>query len=592
MKSLIPKSAKVVAVDTECSGLYPDEGAFVASVAVAWRGGSKAFPFWHQEGKDAHNLGSAEFDQLLTELSTRDIVMHNANYDVVMLNAGYPMAAGIDLTDRVIWDTMLCSRVLEPTKSAALDDVAKRLGLGGKVGLEPLLGYLKENKLKKYRYDLAPWEIVKPYITADAEETLAVYEKQHEYASFHACPAGMSALHQSNFLREIELEMDFCRTLTQMELRGIGYDAKKSSEIAKQLTEFADKLEATMPFGCGINEAKAYFFDEVGLKPDRITEKNAPSLDKEQVRDWALDGVLWAQEYKEVTWARRACGRWYAGYVEKLGVDGRLRVRYSQGTVVSGRLSAKRVNLQALPLSDKIEQDVPGPRELIRAKSGHELWSLDMSQAELRIGAKYAQCQRLIDMLEAGVDYHAVTTENVLGVSPEDPEWKNKRTIGKKLNFASLYGIGPEAFQRLLSREAGIHISLAEATELVYGWRAFWPEFGRAYNAGKRAFRERGWVKILLGSEYETRSYMQAQDWEETGWNRVVQGSLAAWMRLWLPEVEREYPGRLVLTVHDSIVLELPKGQSKHIVALLASRAEERASKIFEIKMPVDAERL
>lgn len=215
-----------------------------------------------------------------------------------------------------------------------------------------------------------------------------------------------------------------------------------------------------------------------------------------------------------------------------------------------------------------------------------------MSQAELRIGAKYAQCQRLIDMLEAGVDYHAVTTENVLGVSPEDPEWKNKRTIGKKLNFASLYGIGPEAFQRLLSREAGIHISLAEATELVYGWRAFWPEFGRAYNAGRRAFRERGWVKILLGSEYETRSYMQVQDWEETGFNRMVQGSLAAWMRLWLPEVERNFPGAPVLTVHDSIVLELSKATAKKIVTIIKDLGEERANKIFDIHMPIDAERL
>ena len=355
--TLLPASARLVAVDAETTGAYPDEGARVASVSVAWLTTmgvrSKAFNFGHP-GKTSSNN---DYAQLLHELENKQIVMHNAAYDLVMLHAGTAKCVGMNLIRCLHWDTMLAHRVLFPVSEAGLDLAAKEVGLQGKQGVEELQGWLKEHKFKKYEYAQAPWELAGPYVTADAEQTIELYEKQMGIMQTGTDrPPEMLEV-------EIQREFDLTRVLTALELRGVGYDVAASRALAGPLLERADALEATMPFKCGINQAKAYFFDECGLVPDRHSEKTGkPSLDKEQVRDWSAEGVPWVKEYKEVTWARRAVARWYQGYADKCGADGRLRVRYTQAEVTSGRLSAKRVNLQAMPKKDKIEQDIAGPR--------------------------------------------------------------------------------------------------------------------------------------------------------------------------------------------------------------------------------------
>jgi DNA polymerase I-like protein with 3'-5' exonuclease and polymerase domains len=607
MKPLLPASAKICAVDTETTGQYPDEGARVASVSVAWRyqgrTHSRAFNFLHPGPQEKPGV----YIQLLEELCQRQLVFHNAAYDIVMLDTGpqgkrVRAVVGPRLLACLKWDTMLAHRILYPTSEAGLGQAAEQVGLIGKQGVEELQAWLKEHKFKKYEYAKAPWELAGPYVTADAEQTIELFYEQRARLMFAAMRKGSfqhglyrGADDRTSKVIEAEIEREFAltRVLTRLEMTGVLYDVKQSREIAVALTERKVKLEARLPFNPSINKAKAYFFDECGLEADRHSEKTgAPSLDKEQIRDWAMAGVPWVQEYKEWKWANDAVNRWYGGYAEKTGADGRLRVRYTQAEVTSGRLSAKRVNLQAMPKKDKIEQDIPGPRELMRASKDHELWSLDMSQAELRIAAQYARCDRMKGMLEDGTDFHRLNAIEVLHADPDAPGFKDQRDIGKKLTFASLYMIGGEALQKLLARESAIHLPLHTCEQMVWDWRAFWPEFPRAARAAAKVFEARGWVKILKNSDHETRSYLQMRDNPFTGWNRMVQGSLAAWMRLWLVEIEECYPGSLVLTVHDSAVLDLPTRSAKKITDDIRAKGCARASEIFGLQMPIDGERI
>ena len=230
-------------------------------------------------------------------------------------------------------------------------------------------------------------------------------------------------------------------------------------------------------------------------------------------------------------------------------------------------------------------------RDLLLAKKGHSLVSLDMSQAELRAAAKYSGCESMQQMLTEGVDFHGKTTEDVMHVERDHPEWKLKRDIGKKLTFGSIFGIGGERFQALLAKETGVHLPLEECVELVQNWRRTYPEIMKAYRRAERIFRERGYVRILPGTEYESRSYLADGDWPHTGWNRMVQGSLAAWLRLWLVEIEREHPGAIVLTVHDSLVLELPKQTAMKTAKLIAEKSSARASELFKTPMAIEIER-
>lgn len=594
----------MVAVDTETTGLHPDDGARVAVVSAAWEGGSAAWAF-DQGVRDKlpasqmalgggadPNLGQGEWELLLDWLGSRALVFHNAKFDLTMLRAGTRHWPGADLTGQLAVDTMVAASVLDPLLSQGLDAAAAREGLEGKSGQDAVKAWLKQAKYPVHRYDLAPWDLVRPYAVADAEQTLGLWYAQKERLR-HA-PAELR--------RRVKEGTELCRVLCRVEARGVGYDAARSLEVAELLEGRADAIEEGMPFSCGVNEAKAFFFGQQGLTPDRRTEKREdPVLDEEQVRKWASQGVEWAQEYAQVTRARRAVSMWYRGYAEKTGRDGRLRTVYRQTRVKSGRMSVERVQLQAMPKADKykdlrtgevlsVYEGVPGVRELVRPAPGRELWNLDLSQAELRVAAKYSQCGTMLQLLEGGADMHGYTAEHVMGIDPDSEDWKFKRDIAKRLNFGAIFMIGGPTFQATLAKLADIHLPLAECKGLVAEWRRLYPEFEMAYGRAQSVAKSKGWVPLLPQTDRMVRSYFGERDWPNTAWNRVVQGSLAEFFKLWMVEVEAQAPGAMVLTIHDSVLLELDEGSREQAEAV-ADRGSRIASDLFGTRMPVDVDR-
>jgi DNA polymerase-1 len=543
------------------------------------------------------NLSEEDWQMLLWLLGKKHLVFHNAAFDLIMMHAGTRHWHGVDLGNQLLWDTMITHRVWRPNSSAGLDNAARELGIGQKQGLDAVREWLQHAKKPKHRYDLVPWLVIEQYVTVDAETTFALYEQQKLHFKEE------TKADRNRLLKECRREFNLSVVLMRMEQRGLGYDAKRSLGAAGKMEHKVEDIVAQLPFKLTPAGARKYFLEQ-GLIPERYTPTGAPSIDAEQIREWASDNppVKWAAEYRDATKAKRAASMWYRGYVEKLGEDGRLRCRYRQvkfssagggdsdSGARSGRLSVERVNLQAMPKGDKIEKGMVGVRDLLLAKKGHALVSLDMSQAELRAAARFSKCETMLQMLNEGVDFHGKTTEDVMFIERDHPEWALKRDIGKKLTFGSIFGIGGEGFQKLLARETGVHLELDECEDLVRNWRRTYPEIMNAYRRAERVFRERGYVRILPGTEYESRSYLADGDWPHTGWNRMVQGSLAAWLRLWLVEIEHALPGALVLTVHDSVVLELPKRTAKRTGQKIADAAAARASVLFDTPMVVDLE--
>ena len=600
-------TADIVAVDCETSGLHPDDGARVSCVACAWKGGSIALPFdqgcldkltdkkmiegqttieWKEE---TANLSVDEWRRLLGLLRTKRLVMHNAAFDLIMLAAGTRHWPGVDLGDALEWDTMLAHRVWKPKARAGLDMAAQEMGVGKKYEQDAVKEWLKKTKQPKGRYDLPPWDVIKGYVRADAEITLALYEEQKRHITEEEKDA---------VLRECKREFDLAVTLMRVEQRGVRFDVEKSLAAAVVMEHKVEEIEAQLPFRMTPAGARKYFVDEMGLPTARDTKSGAPSCDAEQIRDWVDDGVQWAAEYRDATKAKRAASMWYRGYAEKVGEDGRLRCRYRQTKsheggdtgARSGRLSAERVNLQAMPKADRIEKGMVGVRDLLLARNGCVLVSLDMSQAELRAAARYSKCEKMLQMLSEGVDFHGKTTEDVMWIERSHPEWKLKRDIGKKLTFGAIFGIGGEGFQKLLTRETGIFLELKECNDLVWKWRATYPEIMDAYRKAEYVFKNRGYVRLLPGTPYEKRSYKELGDLSQTGWNRMVQGSLAAWLRLWLVEIDHEWPGTIVQTVHDSVVLELPVKTARATAKKVIKKSSERASELFDVAMPIEME--
>lgn len=587
----------------------------MACVSVTWPGDDDfrtlAFPF-DQGVRDKFPTSQLEFDfggqgedpnldgdawrELLQWLSCqRLLVFHNRNFDTHMLRVGTRHWRGLDLSRIPFWCTMLAQRQIDPTERAALDATMKRLGIGtGKQSLDAIKTWLKSNKYPPNRYDLAPWSLVKPYVSTDTEDTARLYAYQQDRLA-----SGIDLYDPVAVREKVQREFEKAQALYAMETRGIKYDDVASLEAAEKLEAMAEEIERGMPFKCTPTDAHNYFYGQLKLPPALREKKvdgvkvwkEVQTLDEEQVRQWKKDGVPWASEFADVTKYRRAVSMWYRGYPEKIGVDGRLRTVYRQVEVKSGRMSVERVQLQAMPKKDKNVDGIPGVRELILSEEGKGLWNLDLSQAELRVATHYSRCQLMAEMLGKGMDIHGETTKQVLNVPEGHPEWKEKRDIAKRLTFGGIFQIGGKTFQATLAKLADIHLPLEECYQYTNGWRRMYPEFGVAYKRADQMAQQKSYVRLLPNTRYEIRSFFGPRDFPNTAWNRIVQGSLAEAFGIWLAETEKRWPGYAILTVHDSLVLEAPLDEGDQVAAEIATYGAELMTELFSTEMKVDVDR-
>jgi DNA polymerase I-like protein with 3'-5' exonuclease and polymerase domains len=550
------------------------------------------------------NLEREDWDFLLRWLMDQRLIFHNAKYDLMMMRAGTRHWRGIDLITQFWWDTMLVTGVLEPAKERGLDAVSKRHGFGGKENKDAVKGWLKKHKYPTHRYDLVPWDIIEKYVTTDAEDTADVYRWQcRRLEEFANSGNPESDRFHDMLIGRIEREHLAMRANYEMERRGIGYDDETSLQAADILEERARDIERTMPFNVRPKETHGYFISKLGLKTDRTTKEGKPSIDEQQVRKWIAEDVPFATEYSHVSKARRAVSMWYRGYPEKMGPDGRLRTVFKQGDVKSGRFAVERVQLQAIPKADKysqvgsadrlaVFQDIPDVRDLIHPREGYGLWNLDLSQAELRVATHYAKCRLMQEQLANGEDIHSNNTiELELCSGPEDPRWKAWRDIAKRTTFGGIFQIGAETFQDTLAKLANVYLPIEECEAIIRKWRRRYPEFGDEYRRQQRKAYTEKYVYLLPFTPLEERSYFTDYDRAQTAWNRVVQGSLAIVFKMWMGEVERSWPGHLVLMIHDSLVLECPLDEGDEIAHEVAAYGRELTTNAFETDMRVDIDR-
>jgi len=611
----------VVALDTEGSGLHIDDGARVSIVSLAWmlpesdQIETRVFPFnqgvteWKPEWTGqlglfddvAVNLDSDEWRCLLGWLADRNLVMHNANHDCPQMRAGVAREdgdwAGLELSPNVVWDTMLVCREIWPVESVGLKATAVRLGLlnpalwitNPRPGLPWTPGvenederiiktYLKKHRIPTGRYDLIDWDVIARYASLDAELTLRLMIKQDQWLGdarqLGDFRPGATRVEEWAY-RALELR----RVLYAMEQRGIGFNAAGCLQAASSILDEQAIVAAALPFGTApgkphnditINHARHYFFEQIigdgaarrtRHQPYSMTPTGQIQLTSEIVGKMKRDKVKYAAEYDRWKKLGDSYSKWYAAYPNAIGPDGRLRPVYRQVAVKSSRLSVGRINLLAVPkdyqIRDRLPEGCPTIRELVTAREGHDLWSLDLGQAELRVGARWAKCQKMIDMIVEGVDLHAHTAITALGaVNDGSEDWALMRQVAKNGNFSLIFDVGPRTFQQLLSRQAGIEWPLQRVTNFIMNWRNEYPEFRNSVYQCMRLVESRGYVKLKNGklswfTEEERR--MDAHK----GFNRFVQASLAEFGIDWMLWIEATHPGVLVNWVHDAAYLEV-----------------------------------
>jgi len=266
----------------------------------------------------------------------------------------------------------------------------------------------------------------------------------------------------------------------------------------------------------------------------------------------------------------------------------------------TGRLAARNPNMQNAP---RKTNDPVGIRSFIIAPEGCVLVSCDFSQIELRIGAFYCRDAKMLETYRSGGDIHAATTSVIFGIPYEQavdknaPDYKERRTIAKNVNFGVFYGLFAKGLQRTLKFKAGLDKSLDDCQEIITNLKNGYPNLTRWQAMAKDAGTKRQYTQTFLGR----RRYLpgiRSQDWgrrsfaERCALNTPIQGTAADILKLSLGRLIAGLPDRPwlrpLLQIHDELVFELPEERLAEAVAFIQDCMD--AKPFPELDVPLVAE--
>ncbi len=387
------------------------------------------------------------------------------------------------------------------------------------------------------------------------------------------------------------LELPLVPVLEAMERHGIRLDLAVLEELSRRLASSLAELEreihaeADGPFNINSPQQLAeVLFERRGLPVLRRTAKTkAPSTDADVLAELAAKGhrlPALLLEYREQT---KLKSTYVDALPKQIGPDGRVHTRFNQAVAATGRLSSSDPNLQNIPVRTEAGREV---RRAFVADPGQLLLTADYSQIELRVLAHLSEDPALRDAFERGEDIHRATAALVFSVAPElvNPE---QRRAAKTINFGLIYGMGAYA----LARELGV--SNAQAQGFIEAYFARLPRV-RAYLEGtKEQAHATGKVSTLFGrirriAGLDSANAQVRGNAERQAINAPVQGTAADLMKLAMIRLDRELrseglAGRLLLQVHDELVLEVEAAAAEEVASLTRHVMES----IVDLRVPL-----
>ena len=391
------------------------------------------------------------------------------------------------------------------------------------------------------------------------------------------------------------IELPLAPILAEMEWHGIRLDApylqQLSTHLEAELNAVAQEIYtlAGEPFNIGSpKQLGTILFEKLGLPALKKT-KTGYSTDAEVLQTLAAEHPIAALivKYRELSKLRST----YAEALPKLinPLTGRIHTKLNQTVTATGRLSSSEPNLQNIPIRTEIGREI---RRAFIADAGYLLLSLDYSQIELRILAHMSGDPALMAAFERGEDIHTATASILFGVAPEQVD-KELRRRAKTVNYAVLYGMSDYG----LSQELGIGVGEAKAIIEQYFQR--FPQIQAFTQSILEEARARGFVRTLLGRkrympELHSANRNERLAAERAAINMPFQGTAADIMKLAMIRVHRQLPtlepaARMLLQVHDELLLETPDTREGVAAVAEAVRAEMESAYPLRVPLTVDA---
>ena len=395
---------------------------------------------------------------------------------------------------------------------------------------------------------------------------------------------------QKSLLHDIEIPLAY--VLADMERTGFSADRAALDEFEQRLSvrvsELTSQIYALAGEEFNLNSPKqigSILFDKMGLPGGKKT-KTGWSTNAEVLESLSGQYEIVAQilEYRTLT---KLTSTYCQGLKKAIGPDGRIHTTFRQTETRTGRISSIEPNLQNIPVRTPLGSEL---RKFFRAGEGMTLVDADYSQIELRVLAHIAGDQTMIDAFRNGTDIHAVTASQVFGI-PLDAVTPQMRSNAKAVNFGIVYGIS--AFS--LSKDIGV--TNAEAAAYIKSYMTRYAAIAAYMKRTVEEARAKGYAETLYGrrrylpeitaSNFQTRSFG-----ERVARNMPIQGTAADIIKIAMIAVYKRLRSegmrsRLILQIHDELLLECPVEEAEKASALLKEEMEKAVS--LSVPMLADA---
>lgn len=561
--------------DTETSGIDPLRSELVGlSFALvpheAW---------WVPTPDAAQRARVLEALRPLFENERIGKIGQNIKFDLLVLRH----AAGIEVRGE-LYDTMIVHYLLDPEARHGMDFLAKSFLNYEPVPIEALIG----RGAKQTSMADADAAQVAEYAAEDADVTLQLYHKLWPL---------LEETQQTGLYLKIEALL--IPVLARMEAAGVFVDREILGESGEALTGEAARLEAEIREMTGmpelnVNSAKQLgdvLFGTLRIDPKpKKTKTGQYRTDEEYLQSLSenhpvIEKIL---EY-------RGLKKLLSTYIEALPqlinpLTGRIHTSFNQAVTATGRLSSTNPNLQNIPIRDAAGREI---RKAFTAPDyEHVIVSADYSQVELRIMAHLSGDEALQQAFRDGEDIHTATAAKIFGV-PLDEVTREQRRRAKTANFGIIYGIS--AFG-LATR---LHIPRTEAKELIDGYFTHYPGVKAYMERVVAEAREKGYVETIFGRRRYLRDIRSGNAvtrslTERNAINAPIQGSAADIMKIAMIEVDRRLRergsgARIVLQVHDELVLEVPQEEVTAVKTLVTETMAQAAALTVPLSVEADS---
>lgn len=473
--------------------------------------------------------------------------------------------------------------ILELPREAKLHDLA-------------LCAYLINPLKDSYSYE----DLARDFL----DETLPTEKELSDKTDAGKYTAAVALLsHEAVFrrLRELEslslyeeIERPLLRTLYDMEKEGVRVDREALVRYGKELSDGIERLRTQIYAECGeefnINSTQQLgriLFEKMGLPGGRKTKTGystaADVLEKLSEEYRVVDDILQYRTYTKLN------STYAQGLLGCISEDGRIHGQFNQTVTATGRISSTEPNLQNIPIRTEMGRRF---RQVFVPKPGCIFLDADYSQVELRILASLSGDEKLIAAYRNADDIHAVTASQVFHV-PLSEVTPQLRRNAKAVNFGIVYGISAFGLSE------GLSISRQEAKEYIERYFETYPAVKR-YLDGEVAYaREHGFVKTLFGRrrpvpDIHASNFLRRSFSERVAMNSPIQGTAADIMKKAMNAVnqalrEEGLRARIVLQVHDELLLETPVEEAERVEALLVEKMQGAA--VLRVQLAATAAR-